>query len=157
MHPYDLMYLGMARRIALESPDPSTKCGAVVAKDPETRVFMSYSAACNRFAVGVQATEPRLADRDVKLRFMMHAEVLAIIYAGGPGVRGWDFSRCTMYIHSSLPCCQCAAFIIQHGFRRVVCTARTYDDPTREARWAKDHDLAEAMMSEAGVEVLFSV
>lgn len=137
-----------AETISFTSPDPSTKCGAVIAWGAHV-----VSQGHNTFPYRVEVTAARMMTRDIKLRMMIHAEVnsllqLLLMREAPP------LEHCTMYIHDSLPCCNCAGAIIQSGLRRIVLPRLFYTDPVREARWHADHELALMMLIEAGVTVL---
>tara|TARA_R110000822_G_scaffold71205_4_gene171816 strand:+ start:1730 stop:2164 length:435 start_codon:yes stop_codon:yes gene_type:complete len=131
--------IDMAKHVAKLSKDPSTKVGAVIF-DPKGRIV---SAGFNGFARGVNDTDERLHNRDMKLRMVLHAERNALSFATGP------LENTVMVV--THPCCaQCAASIIQAGVAHVVYPAPT---PEFRARWAEDYELARMQFHEAGVKV----
>jgi dCMP deaminase len=139
---WDLRFLGMARQVAGWSKDPSTQAGAVIV-GPKRRVV---SVGYNGFARKVRDAKRRYADRKVKYRMVVHAEVNAAIFAE----RGLD--GCTLYTWPFMPCAACAGQMIQHGIARVVAPRMPAD---KADRWAEDMALAAEQFREAGVRQTF--
>jgi dCMP deaminase len=139
---WDLRFLELAKHVASWSQDPSTKVGAIVVDEFLTVKGMGY----NGFPRGVKDTPDRYNDRDTKYKFVVHAEVNALINANS-SVRG-----CTMYVWPTLmqpPACpECCKSIIQHGIQRMVC----YDNPTT-GRWQDMAAISQTMLSEAGIKI----
>lgn len=130
----------LATVVAKRSKDPSTQVGAVIF-DVRGRVI---SAGFNGLPVGVEDTDERLTNRDVKYRMIRHAEANALAFAAGSMVGA------TLVV--THPCCaQCAGDAIQHGIAEVV-----YPEPSAEmrARWADDFEISRQMFDEAGVRVI---
>lgn len=126
----------MSDLVATASKDPSTKVGAVIVDDERIVRSMGY----NGFARGVQDLEERYANRDLKYKMVVHAEINAII--NGRDVRG-----CTLYC-STHPCGPCAAAAIQAGIECIVCR------PQLNERWKEDAKVVETMLAEAGVKLI---
>lgn len=142
---WDRRFLELAKHISTWSKDPSTQVGAVIATDDRRVVGMGY----NGFAGGVMDSPERYADRQLKYKMVVHAEVNAILQAG-PKAKG-----ATIYVYPSFwepnICHDCAKFAIQAGIKAVV----GYDyDPNnpRAASWRESIELAGMMFKEAGVE-----
>ena len=134
---WDTRFLGLAAHISSWSKDPSSQVGAVIT-DGNRIVSLGY----NGFAAGVDDTDARLVDRDVKLNLTIHAEENAMIFAKR------DLSGCTVYV--THPCPRCASKLIQEEVARVV-----YITPSEDflSRWAADLELSGEMYREAGVQV----
>jgi dCMP deaminase len=131
--------LGMARHVALLSKDPSTKVGAVIL-DPKRRLV---SAGYNGFARGVPDDMRLLEDRAKKYKLILHAEKNAIMFATAP------LDGCTMVV--THPCCsQCAALLVQAGFKHVVWPK---PDTAFINRWGEDLELTRMQFDHAGVNV----
>jgi dCMP deaminase len=135
---WDRWFLGMAEYVATASKDPSTKVGSVIV-DPQRRFV---SCGYNGLPQGVEDTEERLNNRDLKYKLIVHGERNAIIFAGR-SVHG-----CTLYTTPFMPCSVCAGMIIQSGIKRVV--APYSENP----RWIENFNLTEKLFSEAGVELV---
>jgi dCMP deaminase len=141
---WDRRYLELAKHVATWSKDPSTKVGAVLVNYEQKKEFVGY----NGFPEGVQDSPERYNDREIKYKFVVHAEVNAILKAGGYA-RG-----ATLYIYPSfsLPpiCNECAKVAIQSGIKEVVGYSPDANDP-RVKRWAEAILVSKSMFEEAGV------
>ena len=138
---WDQRFLELAKHIAGWSKDPSTKVGCVVVgEDREIR-----STGFNGFPRGIADDGERLADREQKYPLICHAEENAIMHAARIGL---SLKGCVAYV-TWPPCTRCARSLIQAGVTEVV-----YPDGCEvPERWAKDFDMSNGMMSEAGVRV----
>ncbi|NCA14162.1 MAG: hypothetical protein EBS89_08535, partial [Proteobacteria bacterium] len=74
---WDRWFLGLAHYVSTASKDPSTKVGAVIV-DAERRVV---SVGYNGLPRGVEDSEERLHNREVKYKMIIHAERNAILFA----------------------------------------------------------------------------
>jgi dCMP deaminase len=126
------------------SDDPSTQNGAVLVPAGSKANLVVYGA--NRFPTGVAVKPERLADRDTKLSFMVHAERDAIFRAA---LLGYPTHDATLYV-PWFACAGCAQAIIVAGIRRVVghwpMMCKTPN------RWVEAIRNADEMLDEAGVE-----
>jgi dCMP deaminase len=143
---WDRKYLGLAKYVANEwSKDPSTKVGAVLVNYDYRQEFIGY----NGFPVGVRDTLERYADRELKYKLVVHAEVNAIHKAG-------HLSRgATLYVYPafSLPpiCNECAKLAIQSGIKEVVGFEPDLNDHPRVQRWINSISISKEMFEEAGI------
>lgn len=141
---WDRRFLELAKHISTWSKDPSSQIGAVIVNSNRIAVGMGY----NGFPRGVHDSEERYQDRETKYKFVVHAEVNAILAAGSL-TRG-----ATMYVYPSfsLPpiCSECAKHAIQAGIIEVVGYLPVADN-LRIARWAESIALSRVMFDEAGV------
>lgn len=131
---WDRRFLDLAAHVAQWSKDPSTKVGAVLARDKRV-----ISIGYNGFPPRVEDSDARLGDRLRKYTLIIHAEENAILFAGG------DTRGCTLYTWPFMPCASCARIIIQSGVSRVVAPAILVD------RWKDNMALASEYLLEAGV------
>lgn len=134
--------LRFALDAAVLSKDPSTRVGAAVADKQGNIIATGH----NCFPQGVKNLDERWENRDLKLRFVCHAEAVALINAGGAARNG------TLYC-TQPPCCSggCAQHAIQAGVTEVVC----YVTEDYLSRWREDVEITTLMFREAGV--LFKV
>lgn len=135
---WDRRFLEMATLTSSWSKDESTKCGAVIVDQKRRVVSLGY----NGFPRGVLDDPVRLNNRDEKYRYVVHAELNAILAAPS------SVAGCTIYVMPFPPCCDCAKAIIQSGIAKVVCPAE-YPE-----RWKESIEAAETMFGEAGVELV---
>lgn len=144
---WDRRFLGLAQYYSSFSKDPSTKVGAVLVNEDRIVVGMGY----NGFPRGVEDTEERLNNRELKYKIVCHAEVNAIINAGH---RAKD---CTLYVWPAFvspPICnECCKVAIQAGITRIV--GYKGDEESEVAkRWKESILISRDMCKEAGIEVV---
>ena len=137
---WDNRFLQMAGLVASWSKDPSTKVGAVIARPDNTIVSLGF----NGFPRGVEDDPELLNDRKEKYARVIHAEMNAILNAGGNSLKD-----CTLYTWPLPPCSNCAAMVIQAGIRRIVAPRPSND------RWKESNRIAHDMFSQAGVSVTY--
>ena len=141
MANWDVRFIELAKHISGWSKDPSTKVGCIiVGSDREIR-----STGFNGFPRGIDDSEERLTNRDLKYPLICHAEENAIMHAARIGV---SLKDCTAFV-TWPPCTRCTRSLIQAGVREVVYPA----DLTIPERWLEDFNLGRQMFSEAGVNV----
>ena len=133
INKWDERFLRLSDHVAQWSKDPSTKVGAVVARSNHTIVSIGY----NGFPRGIEDSESRLNNRELKYSLVVHAEANAILntneYLGGYTLYGG------ITTHYAPTCNECAKLIIQSGICRVVGRKlkgenNRWDDPNRIAR-----------------------
>lgn len=138
---WDKRFIDLAEHISNWSKDPSTKCGAVIT-DKNKIVSLGF----NGFPQGIEDSNSRLDDREVKYKMVLHAEMNAILFANR------SLLGCTIYTYPMPPCSRCAAHIIQAGIKRIV-AVRPSEDAL--SRWKTDFDIANEMYIEADVDVWY--
>jgi len=129
----------MAKQVSTWSKDPSRQIGAI-AVDDRTVVAQGY----NGFPRGIRDTDKRLEDRDIKYKFVVHAEMNVIYNATYNGV---SLDGCSLYVWGLPVCSECAKGIIQTGITRVVM-------PTQEIpeHWVESWTLTQILFNEAGIK-----
>lgn len=134
-------WLELAGSIAQWSKDPSTKVGAVLFTPENTPVAFGY----NGLPRGLEDSDSRLQNRELKYKLTVHAEANALMNAlrSGAAVSG----NCLAV--TTVPCPNCAAMIIQAGIKQVI-----FNSPTEDyiSRW--DIETPLMMFKEAGVSVI---
>jgi dCMP deaminase len=135
---WDHRFLDLAKLVASWSKDPSTKTGAVITDDNLRVVSVGY----NGLAKGVEDSDLRLNNRELKYAMIVHCERNAIIFAQR------NLDGCTLYTYPFMSCSVCAAMVIQAGIKRVV--APINDNP----RWVDSFAMSELMFKEADVQVV---
>ena len=129
--------LRAAYNIAKNSPDPSTKVGAVILH-PTGGMY-----GWNHIPPGVKID---LTDRVLKYKVIAHAERHAIFNAAKNGIALKD----TTLICPWACCADCAIAIVLSGIRRVVCHGEAMDKTPD--RWVEDIKLAAEIFSGSGVD-----
>ena len=140
---WDIRFLEDAARYAQWGKDPSTKVGAVIAKEKEP-----LSRGYNGFAPKVKDTEERLNTKSIKYMLTIHAEENAIFRAYKS--RPWDLEGSTIYVYPYFTCASCASKIITAGIKRVVVPTSALVFPEH---WSESFQLAMEIYEEAGVIV----
>jgi dCMP deaminase len=137
-------FTNLAEEISTWSKDPSSQVGAVIVRPDRTIASIGF----NGFPRGVEDSPERIANRDTKLLYTIHAEMNAILSAKEP-LNGYS-----LFVWPFQPCAHCATSIIQAGIRDVYCPYNAHLD-TYE-RWKDSFQAALQMFDEAEVRVIFS-
>jgi dCMP deaminase len=138
---WDRKLVGLARHISTWSKDPSTKCGAVIARPDHTIASVGF----NGFPKGTDDDPALYDDRPTKYLRVVHAEQNAIVHAQEK-LEGY-----TIYV-THPPCADCAGLIIQSGITRVK--SNDHSEDFRD-RWSDSNTQASSMFHEAGVKVSY--
>ena len=126
---WDEYFMGVSLLASMRSKDPSTQVGACIVSDENKIMSVGY----NGFPRGCSDDEfpwERSAENsnDTKYPFVCHAELNAILNAGGQDLRG---SRIFVAL---FPCNECAKAIIQSGIKEVIYISDKYaDTPSTQA------------------------
>ena len=140
MSKWDERFLELAKQIASWSKDPSTQVGCVVVgPDREIR-----STGFNGLPRGIEDSEDRLNNREIKYPMICHAEENAIMHAARIGI---SLKDCTAYV-TWPPCTRCARSLIQAGVSEII-YPKGIDIPDR---WIQDFDLSLKIFKEAAVK-----
>ena len=119
---WDDYFMGVSLLAAERSKDPSTQVGACIVSDDNRILSTGY----NGFPQGCSDDDfPWNRDSskgDTKYNFVVHAELNAILNAGGKSLVG---SRIFV---SLFPCHECAKAIIQSGIKNIVYLSDKYHD-----------------------------
>ena len=137
-------FIKLAEEVSTWSKDPSSQVGAVIVRPDRTIASVGF----NGFPRGVEDCHERIANRDTKLLYTIHAEMNAILSAKEP-LTGYS-----LFVWPFQPCAHCAASIIQSGIKDVYCPFNAHLDSYE--RWADSFKAALQMFDEAGVRVIFS-
>lgn len=125
---------------AKHSKDPRTQVGAAIVDHRG----VVRATGWNGFPRGVNDDPARYADREIKLKLVVHAEANAIANAAAVGV---PLEGCGLIV-TKFPCHECAKLIIQSGIKKVVAPS-----PDSDGLWAGSAVIGCHMFEEAGVEI----
>lgn len=140
MDKWDARYINLAKEVSTWSKDPSSKIGAIAVGGKGDVLSTGY----NGFPRHILDGDERYADRQIKYKYIVHAEANCIYNATYNGV---SLKGATMYVYG-LPCCsECAKAIIQVGVERVV----MHGDPFNE-RWRESVEQTLEMFKEARID-----
>ena len=135
--------MDIARMVQSWSKDPSTRCGCVLVRD--RRII---STGYNGLPASLSDSLDRYNNREFKLDTIIHAEKNALFNAAKNGA---STEGATAYV-TWPPCSQCASALIQAGIAKVICP----NPSSGPERWVKNFQLANDLLYEAGVQVLYS-
>lgn len=136
---WDYRYLRLAKEVSTWSKDPSSQIGAVAIGSKGQVLAQGY----NGFPRGIEDSSGRLTVRELKYKYIVHAEQNLIYNATFNGV---NLDGSTLYVTGLPVCSECAKGVIQVGIKRVVM-------PVQEiTRWKESWKLSAAMFDEAGVD-----
>lgn len=137
---WDDYFMGVSLLAADRSKDPSTQVGACIVSDDNRILSTGY----NGFPKGCSDDEfPWNRDEklgETKYNFVVHAELNAILNAGGKSLVG---SRIFV---SLFPCHECAKAIIQSGVKEVVYLSDKYNGTVSD-------NASKRMLQSAGVKL----
>lgn len=150
----DQYWLDDALHVARKSKDPSTKVGAVIVNPHLCSKGIKVSEGYNGFPRGIADTPERFADRDMKLKLVVHGEMNAVLNAVRVGISLHD---CILYVVAvdavtgavwgGAPCTRCTVECIQAGIVEYV----SYPVKRAPSRWHGDCAFAATLINEAGL------
>jgi dCMP deaminase len=133
-------YLGLAEEVASWSKDPSRKIGAVAVGSKGQVLAQGY----NGFPRGIDDDPVRLQDREVKYKYVVHAEMNLIYNATYNGV---SLDGSTVYVTGLPVCSECAKGLIQVGVRHVVMKKQDDLPPV----WQESFEFTKSLFNEANI------
>ena len=139
LNKWDIRYLELAERVASWSKDPSRQIGAVAVGSKGQVLAQGF----NGFPRGIIDTADRYATREIKYKYVVHAEMNVIYNATYNGV---SLDGSTLYVSGLPVCSDCAKGIIQVGISRVVMKEENIPQ-----HWAESWGMTAGMFDEANI------
>ena len=136
---WDIRFLRLAKEVSTWSKDPSKKIGVVYVLNRRI-----VSTGYNGFPRGIEDTEERYSNRELKYQLVSHAEMNGIYNATA---HGQSLNGAIAYVWGLPICHECAKGIIQVGCERAVMATEDVPDNWKSS-FAKTSD----MFKEAGVD-----
>ncbi len=142
----DRKFVRYAEVIAQQSPDLSTKTGAVIVSRLDEKIIAS---GFNRMPHGKLfcLTLDTRQSAQKKYLWTVHSEVVAVGSCAKKGVSTWG---ATLY-SNWWPCADCTRLLIEAGFARVV----GVKPDTAHPKYSHEFEVSLQMLKEAGVECCF--
>lgn len=129
-------YFDLANHVAQWSKD-ATKVGAVIVGKDKREISVGY----NGFPAGIEDTDERLMNKDLKYKFTQHAEQNCLDNTL------FDTRGATLVV-TMFPCSNCAKSIVSKKIACVVCPPPLDREP-----WCDDAEFSKVMFAEAGVSL----
>lgn len=139
--------MDLARHFATWSKDPRKQVGAVVIGQHGQILAQGYNGMPRGMCDSTDLMEP-----DVKLFYMVHAEMNCIYNASLSGI---SLEGSTMYVSGFPPCSSCAQGIIQAGIRTVYCDEQDYLEMKKADRWKAHIEATELMFYKCNVSLRY--
>lgn len=140
-YKWEFRFLELAEHISSWSKDPSTQVSAVAISDDRQILSIGW----NGFPRGVEDSEERLENREIKYKHIVHAEQNLIYNACHNGI---SLKNSTIYVFGLPVCGECSKALIQVGIKRVVCG---FDGSIKE-NWKESVTFAENLFYETGIK-----
>lgn len=119
---WDEYFMGVALLASQRSKDPSTQVGACIVNDDNRIMSVGYNGFPRGCSDDEFPWEREGETTHTKYPYVCHAELNAILNAGGNSLKG-----CRIYV-ALFPCNECAKAIIQCGIKEVVYISDKYKD-----------------------------
>jgi dCMP deaminase len=142
MANWDKRYIELAKQVSSWSKDPSRQIGAIIVGDKGQIISQGY----NGFPRGISDTSERLNNRELKYKYVVHAEANAIYNAIHNGA---NTNGSTIYVTGLPVCHECAKAIVQTGIKRVVMDSEPQDN------WLESGNIALDIFKEAEIEIVY--
>jgi dCMP deaminase len=137
MSKFNIEHMRYAKTISLRSIDPSRKVGAIAVIDNDI-LITSY----NRFVSGIAETHERYTNKELKYKYIIHAEQRLIYNACKTDE---SLKNTTVYVYGLGVCSECAKGLIEVGVKEVYSMGIIND------RWKSSIDDAVSIFNEANV------
>lgn len=146
----DYAAMNLALQTSRRSLDPNTRVGAVVVDKYGNLQAYGHNSLPDR----ISHSDERLANRDLKLKLIVHAEMNAILSAAR---RGKALQGSMLYFAASnpegdrcwggVPCTRCLVEILQAGIERIVSL------PQKDgfSSWHADMEMSRRLIAESGI------
>tara|TARA_R110000823_G_scaffold97570_2_gene211893 strand:+ start:1771 stop:2289 length:519 start_codon:yes stop_codon:yes gene_type:complete len=131
--------LKLAYDVSGWSKDPSTKVGAVIARDKDI-----LGVGYNGFPSAIEDAEATLNDRALKYPRVIHGELNALKHSKV------DVTGATLYTWPFQPCSACTIQMINYEVARIVAPSYEDDNPT----WIESFKNADVLIKEGGIELV---
>jgi len=136
---WDDYFMGIALLASMRSKDPNTQVGCCIVNDKKIILSTGYNGFPKGCSDDEYPWEREGSANDTKYPFVVHAELNAILNAGGKSLDG-----ATIYV-ALFPCNECAKAIIQAGISEVVYLSDKYAD-------ADNTKASKMMLASAGIK-----
>lgn len=135
----------IAQEVSTWSKDPSYRVGAVIVDNNKRILSTGYNGLPRK----MEDNERFLSNREIKTKFILHAEENALLNLIQNGVSCFDS---TMYVYGLPICNSCARLVAQSGISRIVIPK--YDYSNLVERWAQSWENSKQVFAETNIKIL---
>ena len=139
---FDVTCMKQVYLAAERSKDPRTKIGAVLVKDRNI-----IGTGYNGFARKVLDLPDRYNDRELKYKFVVHAEANSVLTCARLGTKTMD----SVLYTNGIPCDSCMKSIIQGGIKEII-IHKQWPEMTH-SNWIESTRISKIMMIEANIKL----
>ena len=139
IYKWDIYYLGMAKKVASKSKDPSTQTGAVIVRPDWSQCSVGF----NGFPRKMPDDPALYANREEKYSRIVHCEINAECFSRDGSLEGY-----TLYTWPFASCDRCCVQMIQKGITRFVAPVLPED---KKERWQAPLELTRKYINECGL------
>jgi len=125
------------------SKDPRTKIGAVLVKNNNI-----ISCGYNNFPRKVLDLKARYENKEVKYKFICHAESNSILNAARAGISTDN----SILFTQGCPCQECCKSLIQAGVSKIV-IHKQWPNLTHSVQWVESIECSKIMIQEAEIDI----
>jgi len=139
---FDVTCMKQVYLAAERSKDPRTKIGAVLVKDKNV-----IGTGYNGFARKVLDLPDRYTDRELKYKFVVHAEANSVLTCARLGISTMN----SVLYTNGIPCNECMKSIIQGGIIEII-IHKQWPEMSSE-KWIEAVKISKIMLEETGVKI----
>jgi len=139
---WDKRYMELAKAVSTWSKDPSKKIGAIAIGSKGQVLAQGF----NGFPRGIDDSDDRLNDREIKYKYVVHAEMNLIYNATFNGI---SLDGSSVYIYGLPLCSECAKGLIQVGVKRIVMNKDSLE--SADDKWIESFELTMQLLNESGI------
>lgn len=132
-------WLEVAQKISEKSKDPSTKIGALAIGEHNQILSTGY----NGFPRKIADTNERFQNRELKYKYVLHAESNLITNAC---LAGTSLYNSTIFVFGLPVCSECAKLLIQIQPKAIYSLGEVSD------RWIESTEFSKDLFKEAGIQ-----
>ena len=129
---------------ASKSKDPKTKIGAVLVRENNI-----IATGYNGFPIGVKDLPERYNERELKYKFVCHAEANSVLASARFGI---STKGASLY-SQGLPCSECAKTLIQAGISAIY-IHKQWPNLIHSDAWVKSIEISNIMFCEADIPIV---
>lgn len=143
---HEIEFMQVAKQVSKNSKDPSRKIGAVAVSNDGSRRILS--SGWNGFPRKIQDKPERLNNRELKYKYIIHAEMNCIYNAC---YNGTSLYNSIFFVYGLPVCSNCAIALTQVGISSVICQIIDLDNDNTKP-WIDSWNLSKSIFDEAGIK-----